>query len=79
MGEDLVPRSRRLKVEPKNPRSRQHRARPCKKRKSGAPTVLMMPVRSKARATRRQLCYEGFLNSTDGVRHVCGSFSAPRL
>jgi hypothetical protein len=55
MGKDLVPGSRRIKVEPKNPRSRQHRARPCKKRKSAAPTVLMMPARSKARATRQYL------------------------
>src|SRR5450631_3432458 len=50
MGKDIVPGSRRIKVEPKNPRGRQHRARPCKKRKSGAPTVLMMPARPKARA-----------------------------
>jgi hypothetical protein len=32
---------------------RQHRTRPCKERKDGAPTVLVTPARSRARATRR--------------------------
>jgi len=34
---------------------RQHRARPCKERKSGAPTVVVLSARSKAWATRRLL------------------------
>src|SRR5215472_10753160 len=33
---------------------RQHRARPCKKRKDGAPTLLIASARSKAWATRLQ-------------------------
>jgi len=62
--EERVPRtdsnrSRRCKLVPgsingRGPISwyRQHRTPPCKKRKSGAPIVLIVPARSKAWATR---------------------------